>query len=61
MRLFGAIACVLLLGGVSALDAQPTAQSTSTGVFTEEQAKEVKSRTRSIVPAAMARFAQHRS
>jgi quinoprotein glucose dehydrogenase len=39
MRLFGAIACVLLLGSVSALDAQTAAQSTSTGVFTEEQAK----------------------
>jgi S-disulfanyl-L-cysteine oxidoreductase SoxD len=39
MRLFGAIACVLLLGSVSALDAQPAAQSTSAGVFTEEQAK----------------------
>jgi quinoprotein glucose dehydrogenase len=39
MKLFGAIACVLLLGSVSALDAQTAAQSTSTGVFTEEQAK----------------------
>ena len=39
MKLFGAIACGLLLGSVSALDAQPVAQSTSAGVFTEEQAK----------------------
>ena len=40
MRIFGAITCVLLLASVNALDAQPIAQSTSTGVFTEEQAKE---------------------
>lgn len=38
MRLYGAIICALL-ASVSALDAQPVAQSTSAGVFTEEQAK----------------------
>ena len=39
MRICGAISCVLLLCGVSVVEAQPIAQSTSSGVFTEEQAK----------------------
>jgi quinoprotein glucose dehydrogenase len=39
MRLCRAIICVLLLGGMNAVNAQPMAQSTSAGVFTEEQAK----------------------